>query len=621
MPAPASDGTRDLAPVWSTASPGLHPRCSRRPSSDLHCLILQVTEGYGPHLRRPGGGGWGTVGASSSSASHLLRRIRSRCASRPDEVAWADSCGDGSLHHLAQTARFGGEATGLWDWLALAVAAALLGADPTAAVAPNSWGETPLHVFASHCGIGSPSCKEEEGEGMEESSSSSSSSSSWSWSSSSTGQGGSAAAAGILGGLLVSVNGSGSGLASGGGTAAGGAVTLRSAASRDCRGSLPLHLASALEEGPAGSEPQAPWASERQVLVVGRLIEAHPRALFAVDGKGRTPLHRAVESDRTGPGVVAQLLEAAEKHAAEAGAGTRDADVRRLVRGIATGGGSLLDGGDLLVVGTGAGAGAGGTGSKGSPPRIASPLHSLMNYWRCGGGGGGTDGEDPLATIARVGPQHWAKTVLILSAAYHGRARPEAGGAGAGAGAGVGVGGGLLHAAVGLACPPRLVRLLARLRPSELLEADRRGRVPLHLACLRGPDPPEPGGRGDGGAAAAAAAAADDDDDDDEGLVGLLIRQGEGAAACRLPDAAGRIPLHAACLAGHPWGRSLAPLFWAHPTALALSDPATGLRPFMLAAAAPLTPSGGRGGGDLDRLTAIYELLRRDPAAIGAARS
>ena len=260
-------------------------------------------------------------------ASHdLLRRIRSRCICRPVEATWADSCGDNALHRLCQAAKFDyvGERRLSreqqrhpisWDDMVLTTLKSMLESSPKVSSAKNSWHETPLHQFASHCGIADVDV--------------------------------------VLNDDRENANGTTSPVHDDNQKTSG--IHVRDVAYpqtsdkmvrmllQACPGSAylrnyllatPLHEACSLSHGPNAlmrrfvpdlasnqssihirkRNDRLDWMRKRQRLVIRRLIAACPEALFVGDKMGRTCLFRAVESDRSGGDVVAVLLDEIQKY-------------------------------------------------------------------------------------------------------------------------------------------------------------------------------------------------------------------------------------------------------------------------------------------------------------------
>ena len=103
----------------------------------------------------------------SQGRRRLVRRVEARCMTHPNEIVWADSCGDTALHRLAQMARlpssFDSSSDGTssnsgfsinsnLNWI-LKMAKCIISANPAIVLAQNNWKETPLHQFAQHCGL------------------------------------------------------------------------------------------------------------------------------------------------------------------------------------------------------------------------------------------------------------------------------------------------------------------------------------------------------------------------------------------------------------------------------------------------------------------------------------
>lgn len=104
----------------------------------------------------------------------------------------------------------------------------------------------------------------------------------------------------------------------------------------------------------------------------------------------------------------------------------------------------------------------------------------------------------------------------------------------------------------------------------------------------------------------------------------LLLREYPGAA--KIPDSLGRLPLALAIESRIPWDEGTNALLRAEPQALLMRDPATGLYPFMLAAA-EISPKpnpqkrlsmmkGSKLSVAASELSTIYNLLRADPGQI-----
>ena len=588
---------------------------------------------------------------SIAKASHdLLRRIRSRCICRPVEATWADSCGDNALHRLCQAAKFGDVRRGMtgdqrladpisWDDMALTTLKSILESSPGVSSARNSWHETPLHQFASHCGIGGADVMLGEYEDGATSSPT--------------------ACTGKTGGLHVrdvaypQTSDEVLQLLH--------QASPESASLRNYLLATPLHEACSLSHGPNAlmrrfvsdlSTNQSPahirerndrldWMRKRQRLAIRRLVAACPEALFDSDKMGRSCLFRAVESDRSGGDTVAVILDEIEKYCLGVLKLTED-ETRNVVKSMAMGEiaetdvaseiarfaqfsvdqNQHVDRVDVQEMQRAVKCLAEGK-VNGNVRNRRSPLEFLLTEWqwtprnlgmvrsptsanlRVAPGilaGGKTRTSGPSRTTvstlvtaslrAGIDPHDitrqlgslWEKTVLVLRAAQCGsiRDRPDMDDESERWQ--------LLHTAISFPCPTPLIQLLCELNPSQLAKRDVFGRTPLFLACqMHSCD------RGE--------------NDRCVDVINLLLRRCN--RACSLLDDKGYLPLQAAIQSGHQWHTVLKPMLDAEPQALRTREPG-GLYPFMLAAA-----SGGAKSKrhDLQTLTSVYELLRADPAA------
>ncbi len=593
---------------------------------------------------------------SIAKASHdLLRRIRSRCICRPVEATWADSCGDNALHRLCQAAKFGDVRRGMtgsggdrdqrladpisWDDMALTTLKSILESSPEVSSARNSWHETPLHQFASHCGIGGADIMLDEYSHEE---GATSSPTAWT---------------GKTGGLHVQD------------------VTYpqtsdevlqlllqaspESASLRNYLLATPLHDACSLSHGPNAlmrrfvsdlSTNQSPahirerndrldWMRKRQRLAIRRLVAACPEALFDSDKMGRTCLFRAVESDRSGGDTVAVVLDEIEKYCLGVLKLTED-ETRNVIKSMAMGEiaetdvaseiarfaqfsvdqKQHVDRVDVQEMQRAVKCLAEGK-VNGNVRNRRSPLEFLLTEWQwtprnlgmmrsptstnlrdapgiLAGGHTRTPSRTTVSTLVTaslrtdIDPHDitrqlgslWEKTVLVLRAAQCGsiRDRPDMDDESERWQ--------LLHTAISFSCPTPLIQLLCELNPGQLAERDLFGRTPLFLACqMRSSD------RGE--------------NDRCVDVINLLLRRCN--RACSLLDDKGYLPLQAAIQAGHQWHTVLKPMLDAEPQALRTREPG-GLYPFMFAAANKGTKSKMQ---DLQTLTSVYELLRADPAA------
>mmetsp|Transcript_26141 Transcript_26141/g.56625 ORF Transcript_26141/g.56625 Transcript_26141/m.56625 type:complete len:668 (+) Transcript_26141:226-2229(+) len=601
---------------------------------------------------------------TAKQSADLLRRIRSRCIVRPVEATWADSCGDNALHRLSQAARFGqfrpGPASSTshgtasaqqqqpsppceWDDMVITLIKSIVNSAPSVASAQNSWRETALHQFASHCGIGSS----------------------------------------ILG--------------HSGDDSDGGGITVRDLShpetadevvqllihaspesARVCNYLVapPLHEACSLSHGPdelmrrfvpdltvnrsarhiVARNEGLEWMRKRQRVIVRRLVSACPEALFASDKMGRTPLLRAVESDRTGGDVVALLFDECERYCRTV-LNLDNAETCNVIKSLATGEVAETCAVSELARFAEFSFGQGQGGGSRHDDRISenevrravrclargdlnsnirnrrSPIDFLMNEWQwtprklglagsttgimAGAGGAALSaaairatvvspsrttvsalvtaalrrGTNPHDITTQLGPL-WEKTVLLLKAAYYGsiNERPARGAEDGGWR--------LVHAAVAFCCPTPLIHLLVRLSPRQVIERDERGRTPLIMACSSSFLNQMRANNRDVDACKCV------------DLVKLIIQTND--SSCRIVDSNCRLPLHVAIQAGHQWHTILQTIFAAEPRALLARDPSTGLYPFMLAAIA-----NNEGAGKQKRkLTVTYELLRADPSCI-----
>ena len=588
-----------------------------------------------------------------AKASHdLLRRIRSRCICRPVEVTWADSCGDNALHRLCQAAKFGDVRRGMtgsdgdrdqrladpisWDDMALTTLKSILESSLEVSSARNSWHETPLHQFASHCGIGgadvmldeyedgatSPTaCTETGGMHVRDVA--------YPQTSDETLQ------------LLLQ-------------------ASPESASLRNYLLATPLHEACSLSHGPnalmrrfvsdlSTNQSQAyirkrndrlDWMRKRQRLAIRRLVAACPEALFDSDKMGRTCLFRAVESDRSGGDTVAVVLDEIEKYCLGVLKLTED-ETCNVVKSMAMGEiaetdvaseiarfaqfsmdqKQHVDRVDVKEVRRAVKCLAKGK-INGNVRNRRSPLEFLLTEWqwtprnlsmvrsptsanlRVAPGilaGGRTrsgpsrttvstlvtaslrSGIDPHDITRQLGSL-WEKTVLVLRAAQCGsiRDRPDMDDESERWQ--------LLHTAISFSCPSPLIQLLCELNPSQLAKRDVFGRTPLFLACRM-----QSSDRGK--------------NDRCVDVINLLLRR--CSRACSLLDDKGYLPLQAAIQSGHQWHTVLKPMLDVKPQALRTREPG-GLYPFMLAAVNRGEKSKRQ---DLQTLTSVYELLRADPAA------
>jgi ankyrin repeat protein len=126
-----------------------------------------------------------------------------------------------------------------------------------------------------------------------------------------------------------------------------------------------------------------------------------------------------------------------------------------------------------------------------------------------------------------------------------------------------------------------LVSKLVELNPRGASQADRKGKLPLHLACEYGlswesvqsihqanPDAvQQPEGNGRGWMALHMAASAEKADND---LISNLVQLHPDAAT--VADSHGRFPLHLACVAGKSWENGLSSIFDANPEAIRCPD-------------------------------------------------
>jgi len=133
----------------------------------------------------------------------------------------------------------------------------------------------------------------------------------------------------------------------------------------------------------------------------------------------------------------------------------------------------------------------------------------------------------------------------------------------------------IVHDAICLNCDPLFLRFAIALHPQQLLECNKAGRVPLHLAALH-----------------CSSASL------------LAVLQLEFRAATRM-DYQGKLPLHLAIEAGVTWHGGLLDLIQAYPQSLSIPCPATALLPCMLAASQKEAS-----------LTTIFCLLLENPAEI-----
>ena len=641
----------------------------------LYRLILEVEEKFSPASSINDQNGSNNTASqrqdrdenvdTAKQSADLLRRIRSRCIVRPVEATWADSCGDNALHRLSQAARFGqfrpgptsdGAASAqqqppppcAWDDMVITLIKSIVNSAPNVASAQNSWRETALHQFASHCGIGSSITTGHSGDGND--------------------------------GDNITVRDLSHP------ETADEVVQLLIHASpesaRVCNYLIapPLHEACSLSHGPdelmrrfvqdltvnrsarhiVARNEGLDWMRKRQRVIVRRLVSACPEALFASDKMARTPLLRAVESDRTGGDVVALLFDECERYCRTV-LKLNDTETCNVIKSLATG-----EVAETHVVSELArfaefscGQGQGG-GSRHDDHIIEkevhrvvrslargdvnsnirnrrSPIDFLMNEWQwtprklglagsttgimTGAGGAALAaaaapatfvspsrttvsalvtaalrrGTNPHEITRQLGPL-WEKTVLLLRAAYYGsiHERPTRGAKDGGWR--------LVHAAVAFCCPTPLIRLLVRLNPRQVIERDERGRTPLILACSSS------------FLSQMRANSRDVDACKCVDLVKLIIQTND--SSCRIVDNNCRLPLHVAIQAGHQWHTILQTIFAAEPRALLARDPSTGLYPFMLAAIANDEGSGKQSNADgLKKLTVTYELLRADPSA------
>lgn len=592
-------------------------------------------------------------------ASHdLLRRIRSRCICRPVEATWADSCGDNALHRLCQAAKFdevGGRRSSReqqrpisWDDMVLTTLKSVLESSPKVPSARNSWHETPLHQFASHCGIadGDVMLKDDREDANGTTS------------------------------PIIDDNRKTSGMNVRDVAYPQPADEMVQMLVQACPESArlqnyllatPLHEACSLSHGPNAlmrrfvpdlasnqssirirrRNDRLDWMRKRQRLVIRRLIAACPEALFVGDKMGRTCLFRAVESDRSGGDVVAVILDEIQKYCVNV-MKLKEEEACNVIKSMAMGeiaetdvaselarfvqfsveAEQHVDRVDVQEVQRAVKCLAEGK-VNGNVRSRRSPLEFLMTEWQwtprnlgmvrsptqanlhlppgmlAGNGSRASApsrttvsalvtaslraGIDPHDITRQLGPL-WEKTALMLRAAQHGSIRGRSG---------VDEESErwkLLHTAISFSCPKPLIELLCELNPSQLLERDDYGRTPLLVACQTRSN------------------------DRDDGIrcvdvINLLLRM--DSVACRMVDEKGNLPLHAAVQSGHEWTTVLKPMLGAEPRALRSRAPG-GLFPFMLAA----SNENGNGGAkyrrrndDLQNLTSVFELLRADPSA------
>ena len=579
-------------------------------------------------------------------ASHdLLRRIRSRCICRPVEATWADSCGDNALHRLCQAAKFDevGERRSSreqrhpisWDDMVLTTLKSVLESSPKVTAARNSWHETPLHQFASHCGIADVDVMRNDDR-----------------------ENGTTSAMHVrdvaypqtadeMVQMLIQ-------------------ACPESACLQNYLLATSLHEACSLSHGPNAlmrrfvpdltsnqsslhirrRNDRLDWMRKRQRLVIRRLIAACPEALFASDKMGRTCLFRAVESDRSGGDVVAVLLDEVQKYCLNV-LKLNEEEACNVIKSMAIGEvaetdvatelaqfvqfsvevNQHVDRVDVQEVQRAVQCLAEGK-VNGNIRNRRSPLEFLMTEWQwtprnlgmvrsptqanlhvppgilAGNGGRASApsrttvstlvtaslraGIDPHDITRQLGPL-WEKTVLILRAAQHGSSRGRSG-----------VDEEderwkLLHTAISFSCPKPLIELLCQLNPGQLLERDDFGRTPLFVACQ---------------------VHSNDQVDNARcvNVINLLLRKDSGA--CRMVDENGNLPLHAAIQSGHEWTKVLKPMLAAEPRALRSRAPG-GLYPFMLAASNENRNGDGKSKrlDDLQKLTSVFELLRADPSA------
>ena len=577
-------------------------------------------------------------------ASHdLLRRIRSRCICRPVEATWADSCGDNALHRLCQAAKFDevGERRSSreqrhpisWDDMVLTTLKSMLESSPKVSSARNSWHETPLHQFASHCGIADVDVMLNDNRGNGTTSPMHVRDVAYPQTSDEMVQ------------MLIH-------------------TCPESACLQNFLLATPLHEACSLSHGPNAlmrrfvpdltsnqssihirrRNDRLDWMRKRQRLIIRRLIAACPEALFASDKMGRTCLFRAVESDRSGGDVVAVLLDEIQKYCLNV-LKLNEEEACNVIKSMAIGEvaetdvatelaqfvqfsvevNQHVDRVDVQEVQRAVQCLAEGK-VNGNIRNRRSPLEFLMTEWQwtprnlgmvrsptqanlhvppvilAGNGGRASApsrttvstlvaaslraGIDPHDITRQLGPL-WEKTILILRAAQCGSIRGRSG-----------VDEEderwkLLHTAISFSCPKPLIQLLCQLNPSQLLERDDFGRTPLLAACqVHSNDQVD------------SARCVD--------VINLLLRK--DSDACRMVDENGNLPLHAAIQSGHEWTKVLKPMLATEPRALRSRAPG-GLYPFMLAASNENRNGDGKSKRlDLQKLTSVFELLRADPS-------
>lgn len=143
-----------------------------------------------------------------------------------------------------------------------------------------------------------------------------------------------------------------------------------------------------------------------------------------------------------------------------------------------------------------------------------------------------------------------------------------------------GYSGGTLH----LVCATKvsvlpLVKIVGNVIPEGAMREDSFGYIPLHYAVLHPDKPLE--------------------------LLRELLAINSDASRIRMPESHS-YPLHVSLQRGWNWDTGIAEIVAAHPEALAIADPATGLLPFLLAASMDASAS------------TIFELLRTLPHLVSA---
>jgi len=524
-------------------------------------------------------------------------QILTRCITHPKELSWSDSCGDTILHQLSQfppvtnignnttkndplrksfvlfqkrkfrslkmMKEFGNDLFFMKNIPFIThagiLAAAVLDASPNLATEKNKWGETPLHNFASHCGLLGTGVNSRSG--FEESQM--------------------ACKDHLFFGELLKL-----------------LITFdpKSPSAQNYLNRIPLH--NACEVGKIFADHnylQQPNrfvfdASKKhhkyQMEVVRKLIDAHPDGLFHADHKSLTPLHVALMYDSYCPVDVIRLL--LEEIELDCGAGHQG--LKNIICGQSSMNKYSNDKGGCIRSSTIL------CGTENSPLAIFWESHSSkFSFLR-----------DHIPQQEKQQSELWQKTVLLIRAAYHGSVIDTLP---------TGETFRLVHAAAGVGCPPAVMKFCVQLHPEQTCEVDIYGQMPLAIAMTAsftdngeddfvkfhevGPPPSE-------------ITYSTDFSDLLMSSIQILLHCNPKAAG--LVDHEGRLPLHIGLSSGKTWD-CMSPIFKAEPRAVSIRDPKTLLFPFMIAAVGNKSRLDDEDDFFQDaKLATIFLALREDPS-------